>query len=665
MAIRDVARGSSGLRTIVNDSLAIGNNQTTIQDTRILVLGFFKSAKTADGEDVIPVQSVYPESPGLMGTATLSRHTLNYSEDVSPVAYPSEVSIMLEELANAGATNVQVIRLGDDARYTDVSGPMARERYIALEAAYDLVQDDAYDLLIPCNVAAGKVGDGLYNSNTLGAGGESVSVIYDPERYAEVKAADPADPRLRLSSVPGFVAGDEVDYLKGNGIPDTRKEDLCYQAADAAQTLSENGNRCDTIIRTMAPIEVRHLLAADLSATSSMVGADVLANVAGGSADTWVLSRFKGRTFADTDLDLAAGGTHGDKTTAELLKLLEEAAYFVDRETNASLDAAGGVPTVKAVFRLSSQPIYAAGSVSHLEVLSWSLAFGVPTRSEMKKWSKFNIEHGNGSADVFQGSVCSFIDMDGRTSATGEAPDNFLFYATESHEKPTSANEAGILGDANDVAVDLGAHIDLLAANSILAIGASANLISSASPKPFTFGAGVGTKGGITATLPNNRSALATTISSLRPLGLLGGRSVKEMVRSGFQVIRDEDGVYTYQNDITKARWVNDTVRSKFTNRLTTRIVKQAQDFAIAEGKRLRGKTDTPENMAGLQQRVSTQLQKWQEPSDGRFRTGASIGVAVSTTSAGEAIGRVIIRLSLPVQGEVQDVTVISDVNFA
>jgi hypothetical protein len=669
MAIRDVQRGASGLRTVINDSRTVGTPTATgLQENRILVLGFFKSGKDANGEDIIPVQEVYPERPGQVDLSTLLRQTMNYSDDASPVAYPSEVSILLEELQRGGANNVQVVRIGDDARYMDVTSRQARDRFIALENAYDLVQDRPFDNIIPCNVVAGKHGDGLYSGNTLGTSGESVTVVYDPDLYDEVVAANPNDPRLKVTSLYGFVAGDEVNYLKGDGTPDARVEDLAYQAADAAQTITENGNRCTAILRTMNPIEVRHLKRMSLgdnavAGTNFGAGAPVVTGVT--SDDSWALCRYKGKFVGEDGTDLDFAGTDTAMTNEDVLALIEENAYFADRATNASLDAGAGVPTVKAVFREVSQPVYAAGSVSQADVVAWSLAFGAPSRGEVKKWTTFVLAHGNGSADVFQNSVCSFVDMDGMTSATGEAPDNFLFYATTDHEKPYAATDTDIVGDENEVAIDLGAYVDLLAANSILPTGPNAKLISSSVPKSFSFGAGLGEKGGLYSTLPNNRSALAITTQNLLPLGLLGGREIQGLVRRGIQVFRDEDGVYTFQNDVTKARWVNDFIRSKFTNRLTTRIQKQAQDVAMAEGKRLRGLTDTPENLAGLEQRITSQLSEWQNPEDGRLRANGSLTVSVSSTAAGEAIGRLLIRLDLPIQGEIQQISVTSDVSFA
>jgi len=669
MAIRDAQRGSSGLRTVINDNgRTVATAATVLDDTRILVLGFFKSAKDTNGQDIIPVQEVYPYREGAVDVATLLRQTLNYSSDVVPVAYPSEVSIMIEELSRRGANNVQVVRLGDDARFMDVTARMARERFIALENAYDLVQDRPFDVLVPCGVVTGKNGDGLYSGNALGAGGESVTVVYDPDLYAEVLTATPTSPRLKLTTLAGFVAGDEVNYLKGSGTPDTRVEDLAYQAADAAQTITENGNRCTVIIRTMNPIEVRHLRAMALgntaiAGTNFGAGATVVTGLT--SASSWALCRYNGRYIGQNGIDLDFAGANSTITNEGVLRLIEENAYFVNRATNASVNAAGGVPTVKEVFRLAEQPVYAASSVSQVNVIAWSLAFGTPSRGEIKKWSTFVLAHGNGTSDVFQNSICSFTDMDGMTSSTGESPDNFLFYATEDHEKPLLSSDADIVGDENETAIDLGAYIDVIAACSVLPIGTNSNLISSAAPKLFTFGAGIGEKAALYAKLPNNRSALAITTNNLRPLGILGAREVTGFVRRGMQVFRDEDGIYTFQNDVTKARWVNNSLRSKFTNRLTTRILKQAQDIAMFEGKKLRGLTDTPENLAGLEQRIMSQLGQWQNPEDGRLRSNGPLSVRVSSTAVGEAIGRLLIRLNLPIQGEIQEVSVTTDVTFS
>ena len=283
----------------------------------------------------------------------------------------------------------------------------------------------------------------------------------------------------------------------------------------------------------------------------------------------------------------------------------------------------------------------------------------------MKKLHNFLIDHGNGTADVFQDSIASYVGADGVTSANGEAPDNYLLLATTDHEKPFTSTDGDIFGDENGVAVDLGAYLDVLAANSVLPLGTSANLISSSAPKSFTFGSGVGQKGGWYNTLPNNRSALALPTNNLQALGFIGGRDAQTLVRFGYQCFRNEDGVYTFQNDITKAKWVNDVVRSKFTGRFTTRVVKAAQDFAMTEGRRLRGNADTPETIAGLRQRISEELKRWQEPIDGRLRASGAITVDVVSTAAGEAIGRLVIDLTLPVSGEIQDVTVSTDVNFS
>ena len=408
---------SSGISSIVNRRAAGTPATQAISETRVLVLGFFKSRKDDDGNDLIPVQEVYPSTPGSISISSLISETMNFTEaeydgqgelTKSAVNYPSELSIALEECALGGVTNVQVLRLGDSARYTDVSGRMARERYIALENAYQIIADSQFDVLYPANVVAGKNGDGLYNTQEIG---KEAEVYFDPDAITLGSEEIPAVP-ARASDVfggldfsaktPGvagnslrvvFVApaGNNVlsasqlgsvitvllatvtpstlqdvvdlteltdlvtvslastatgsdnalageEYLSGgddliasidasdvglSSIPgflraltsDTRRikpnvvgvEDLAYQLADICAEISRAGNECVGVMRSMNPIEFRHLRKLTLGDGSIIgegrgPGESLITGLT--SDQTWYLAGNRDNDVID-DLDLA------------------------------------------------------------------------------------------------------------------------------------------------------------------------------------------------------------------------------------------------------------------------------------------------------------------------------------------------------------------------
>lgn len=637
--------------TVVNDGATIV--PPTFDGERIVVLGFAKVAKNAANEDVIPVQELFPSVAGTIGIEDMIELTKNASSDATPVKYPSEISIALEELQRAGVSSVQVIRIGNEARYRDVTARMARERYIALEAAYDLLVDLPIDHVYPVNVAMGLKGDGLYNAL-------SYEVVFDPETAA---TAAPGD--LAYSRIPGFVRIQTSDYEKDPIV--SEPENLAYQLASICYRISTNGTLCSGVVRTLNPLEVKFLQNLDvvtLGGAGTFFGATGTAAAATvTAADSWALYKPEHLT---ADWDFAA--VHTAVSGATVLNVIESAAYFVDKTTNlAKLYATGATVTIKPVFVATAKPTTALTSVesatepdsTNLDILTWCIAYGTPASSEMKSWEKFLKAFGNGTAAVFKGNVASYTAWDGVTSALGDKPDNYRFYASANSELPSGISDTDVIADRRGRPIDIGYYLDVIASNS-QSVSASNSLLDPVNglSKPFNFVAGLGVTLGNYSLLPSsiaNTRQLTTVVSAL---GFISSRGVSDLTRLRYQVFNEEDGNYLYGRDITGGHFVSDSVRTDFINRLTWRIVKDALDVARDTAKPLIGKGDSPIRREGLKQKLEQEYSKWSNPEDGRLRRPAL--VEVLSSNVGGVIGKLQIPLKLSVVNEILEIEAIA-----
>ena len=89
---------SPRLTTRLNDRVAATNE--VAGGKRVFVAGFCKPAKNAVGDYIVPVQELYPAVSGTIPMDQLIKDTQNYTDDVIPVAYPSEISIQLHGASN-------------------------------------------------------------------------------------------------------------------------------------------------------------------------------------------------------------------------------------------------------------------------------------------------------------------------------------------------------------------------------------------------------------------------------------------------------------------------------------------------------------------------------------------------------------------------------------
>lgn len=622
----------------------------TIDTTqRVVVIGMFKN------DSLVPVQSLFPAIAGSISIKDMLSSTYNKATDGS--LYPSEVSLALEELQRAGVEFCQVIRSASDDRYRDVTARMARQRYIANENAYELLVDTPVDYIYAVNVVAGLKGDGMYNANMLGtttvANDTSVEVIYDTELYAsETVAANKL-----IADLPGFVAGAAADYAKSAVAAD---EDLVYQLADACQVISQNGTYCIGVIRTMNAVELKSITTLNMHQVGGLgttFGADATgtALVSGlvPNAAKWAMVK-TGMNGA-TELNLT--GDYDFTTSTGADKALGNKAALEAYEAIARLgDAATGT---KDVVKLSAEPVYNDGTalgstaVPYSDVLIWRLAFGTPSRSEMRKWEAYMRDFGNSYAS---GAV-SMADLNGVDDADGNGvADDYKMFATTTHEKPLDGElDTTVVKDFNGSPVDLGVFIDCVAANSIMPLGSNTRLISSVAPKKFTFGAGVGQIVGWYATTGSNVSTTRSATANLEALGFLGGRAVSDLTRRRFQVFFVEDALYRLARGITMGKFVTDVIRTNFINRFTTRVVKDALDLSSAEGRKYLGKPDSAEVRAAIKQRLEQEFTRWAKPEDGRLKRPAQVEVLSVGTDA--VIGRLLIQLKLAIPGEILEVT--------
>lgn len=641
MAIRSFSNANTArVQAFVADGgLAAIPTITTTQ--RVVVIGMFNN------DTLIPVQSLFPATFGAMSIKDMLPYTYNtVTVSGSVVAYPSEVSIALEELQRAGVDSCQIIRSASDDRYRDVTARMARQRYIANENAYELLVDVPVDFIYACNVVTGLKGDGMYNRNLLGtesvANDTSLEVIYDPDLYA----SETDVLKKRIASLPGFVAGAVADYAKP--VVDA-EEDLVYQLADAAQLISQNGTYCVGVCRTLNSVELKSIATINCHQTGglgtyfgqSATGGALVAGLVPNQA-TWAMTKVSGTTSVLTDYVFTAGGANASKGNEAALLEYESIARFAD--TNG----------IKTVLKLAAEPAFDDGVISYKDILTFRLAYGTPTRSEVRKWEGYIRDFGN----TYASGVVSMVDMDGVTDADGNGiADNYKMWATTSHEKPSIGElDTDVVKDFNGQPIDLGVYLDVIAANSVMPLGANTNLISTTTPKKFTFGAGVGQIIGWYTTIPSNVATTRMTTANIEPLGFLGARAISDFTRRRFQTFFVEDAQYRLARDITMGKFVSDSLRTNFINRFTTRVVKDANDLACTEGRKYLGKADTSEIRAALKQRIEQELQRWAGPGDGRLKRPASIEVLSVGSDA--VIGKLLVQMKLAIVGEILEIAV-------
>ncbi len=629
MSLRQYDNSNSPrLVTVINDGQLIQSQDPTGE--RVIVLGFCNNPG-------LPVQELYPRSIGAMGTTELLNSTYNV-DDVGALV-PSEISVALEELFAAGATNVQVINLGLNKRMRDVTSRQARERYIALENAYDLIVDLRVDRLYPVNVVAGLKGDGLYNTNTDGVTvGKGLEVVYDVEAYAAANTTE-----KNLSTVEGYVKIVDEVYEKS---ATTGGEDLVYQLAAACFKITNNGTMCTGVVRSPSAVELKYMMKIDLTSSApatvyfSGMAADGLI-----APNTWAIA--KGYN------ELAMGGVDYSVTpgvaAVDVLTAIEEVSVMVQATT-------GGL---KSIFKQTSSQTFALTAVSALDEISWQIFYGSPSTSYMQKFIRFLTSFGEAvpNSDLLEGgsSIISFLELDGVTSAEGESPDNFLFYATSDSEKPTTSASTTILKDDNQRNVDIGYLLDIVPANSALIARFPGTLTT---PAKFTYMAGLGQILGWYSTLPSNRATTKLATSIIGPVGVFSSKAASDLTRNRFQMFLDEDGVYTFNRDITMGIFINNNVRTDFINRFTTRIVKDALDIARNEGRKILGTVNSSRTREGLKQRLEQEYARWAHPEDGRLRRPAS--VQVLSSPVGSVIGQLNVILGLAVADEILEIRTVA-----
>jgi hypothetical protein len=635
MSLRQYDNSNSPrLVTLINDGqLTLPQDPT---GERVVVLGFSNNPD-------LPVQELFPATPGLLNTNEMVNAVYNLDDVGNPS--PSELSVALEELFAAGATNVQVINLGLDKRMRDVTGRQARERYIALENAYDLIVDLPVDRLYPVNVVAGLKGDGLYNSNLDGLEtGKGTEVIYDIEAFAAAASTE-----KNLSSVPGFVK--IVDELSNpdeafDKSPIAGGEDLVYQLASVCHRITSNGTFCTGVVRTLTAMELKYMTKIDLTSSAApsvfYSGTDADGIIA---ANTWAIAKgYNDATVGGVDYSVTGGINAED--------------VLIGIETISQLDepTTGGI---KAIYKQAASQTFAATAVSALEEAGWQTFFGVPSTSYTQKFLRFLNSFGetvpDSSLQEGGSSILSYLELDGVTSADGELPDNFLFYATSDAEKPVSVTSTNILTDENQKRVDVGYLLDV-----VVSSGAIVANFPGTSLNPITFRnvAGLGQIVGWYSTIPSNRATTKLVSNIIGSVGTISSKAASDLTRNRYQLFLNEDGAYTFNRDITMGIFVNNTLRTDFINRFTSRIVKDALDVARNEGKKLLGTINSSRTREGLKQRLEQEYTKWANPEDGRLRRPAT--VQVLSSGVGSVIGQVNVILGLAVADEILEIRTVA-----
>lgn len=633
---------SPRLVTQINDGGVTPNVAPT--GDRILVLGFCNNT-------ALNAQELFPTVEGGASSAVLLQSTYNQvtvtvnGEDVIKY-YPSELSNQVEELLNSGSANIQVIKLGEDDRMRDMSAPMATERYIALENAYESIADIAFDRIVPCNVIAGLKGDGRYNASTL-------EVVYDKEEYDAIKLADPLDADIALSSVDGFLKISDAATLDKYTKPITSGgEDLVYQLASICFRITTNGNLCTGIHRTVSPVELRYLTSVDLTSGTGAVGTDfgsgvgeaaILPNVWAFAKDYNVAAK-GGLDFAGADSALSAAAT---------LEAINASASMVDVATG----------NLKAIYLEDTDQNYTTGgTVTLLEEIAWQLAYGkaVVTSSVMNTWINYLSSFGTEvkARLMFNGaSIISYLELDPVTSADQEIPDNYRLFLTTTNEVPSNYTDPSIVLDANKKPVDMGYLLDRVAANSVFTptffgMGKTARTFSSV--------AGIGQILGWYNNLPNNVANTMQTTSAISEMGVLSSKAASDFTRKGYQLFTNRDSQYTFSRDITAGLFISNFVRTIYINRFTVSVLKGVLDVAGIEGRKLLGKLDGSLIKGGLQQRLEQEFARWAHPEDGRLQQPAT--VEVLSADAGGVLGKVITKIGLKIANEILEVNTVATV---
>lgn len=634
--------------SVINDGNTIQN--VTVSGDRVVVLGFAKTEKDTDGNPIVPTQELYPSTSGTVSIADLIEDTKNVSDDAVPVKYPSEISIALEELQTAGVENVQVIVIGEDSRLRDVTARMARERFIALESAYDLIDDLPIDQLMPVNVTMGLKGDGLYNA-------ASYEVVYDPDA-----ASGAAANLLELSDVTGFLTVEDSDHEKDTV---AEAEDLAYQLANICFVIGSNGTPCTGIVRTVSPLEVKYLQELDV-VTPAQAGTTFGASGTESTrtaANSWAL--YSSSYFAAWDFPTTHVAVNGD----DVLAHIESAAYVADKATNAAVTWANATtstikPSVTSLARpatfLTEASSATVPSSQELDIVTWALLFGTATPSEMKSWAKFLKGFGNGTDGVFKNGVASYLAWDGVTADAQGQAQYYRYYKTEDSEMPTSSTDADVVVDRNGRPQDIGKLLDVVAANSRYS-GPSVVLLDPANGvNKSMINAGLGDYLGKYNLLPSSIAHTRQIVTTVEPLAFLSSRSISDLTRLRYVCYKEEDGAYLINRDITGGLYISDAVRTDFVNRLTYRIVKDAIDVARIEGKPLLGTVGNPVAIEGYKQSLEQEYARWANPEDGRLTRLPTVDVR--SDIKGGIVGSILVLLGLPVAGEILEIEAVATV---
>jgi hypothetical protein len=629
MSLRNYDNANSPrLITVINDGATLTTEAPA--GDRIVLLGFSNNPN-------LPVQELTPAVVGGLDNSALLN--LTYNIDVTGKAYPSELSIAMEELLNSGASNIQIVNLGEDDRMRDMIARQTRERYIALENAYDLLVDLPIDRLYPVNVVAGLKGDGAYNDQSLIAVpstitvGKTWEVIYDVDEWAIAAGTHKA-----LSSVKGYVIVEDESYEKDQT---AGGEDLVYQLAAICYKITSNGTFCSGAVRTINPLEFKYLTKIDLTAAGTGTyyngsGSDLIA------PNVWAIAK-------GYELPAVGGDDFG---------LIAKDADVVLAEIEAMSSMTDGAGGLKAIFKESAAQSFAGTSSTALEEVTWQTYYGVPSTSQMQKWLRFLNSFGATVVTALQeggSSIVSYIELDPVTSANGETPDNFLMFATENSEKPSSFSDTSIILDDNGRSVDIGYLIDRVAANSIFVAGFPGTTIS---PKGFTFASGIGQIFGWYTNLPSNTATTRQTTLVVGSLGTLSSKAASDLTRNGYQMFINQDSSYVFNRDITSGLFINDTARTDFINRMTGNITKQALDVARDEGRKLIGTLDNARAREGLKQKLEQEYSRWANPEDGRLRRPA--GVEVFSNGTASVVGRITIVLTLAIANEILEIRTVA-----
>ena len=599
--------------TVVNDGALAATINVPIGTT--VVLGYTNNS-------ALPVLDVFPAAPGGSPIDTILQNS--YNKQADGTSYPSELSIIVEQLKASGVTDLQVVRVGNSDRVRDMNARMARERYIAYENAYALFVDSGISVMIPANVKLGLNGDGLYNAAVY-------ETIYDPSLTLGGVVTN------TLSRIPGYFQVATTDHEKTATLD---KEDLAYQLADFCYTATTVGQRyCTGIVTTLSAIDVSHLRNTKFGSIAGQ-GTDFGTGAASTFTvdNVWSLDRV-GSTSIGAQFVAANPTASANAVMAEI----DKASLIV---ADPSLSTG-----IKEVLKRSVLPFIGDTFTSTAsDVIEWNLLFGTPTRSDMTAWVSF-LEKFGYTTNLIYGVTSQYREWDGVTSTTGEKADFYRIYATTSHEKPISDSDATIVKDANGRVVDIGHYIDAVTTNSRVGGMNNSNKIRLGS---FIQSAADAQIAGWYFKNSSSRANTNLVTTVFTQNGPLSPSQAARLTKKRYQsfIIRPQG--YTMARDITMGLYVNDFIRTDFINRMTTRILGDAVDVVQIISQPFLGRPNTAVNRAAIKQRIETELQEWKRPEDSRL---LSFDVRINSDGTAEVLGKARIFLSLRIPGELIEIT--------